>query len=576
MKKSIKKTIALAMFGAILCSTVAACKERERDTGKTTENTSSTKETVTLRVFSELCSTTGEQKGWIAKILLDKFNVKLEYVDNGELFSEEDAKTSDIIVFGGQSTYKEAVLNNLLYDFDKDALITEHGRYIYDNMKYALKKNRNITSEITGGASDTLYGIGHNVATSANDTEGCFLTWDIRWDLYKELNYPTVNNLDDMVNVLNDMQKLCPKDENGNKTYGVSLWSDWDDDSNYLVGVNGLVMAYFGYDTFSMGYYDSQTGDYYDTLKEDGPYLKCLEFYNKLNRLGLLDPDSSTQKYDEYHNKMLAGNSLWTVYDYAGSLLYNEVHMESNKMMCTLVPKDATVAVYGLSREGGNRFWTISATTKYPELCMDVINWFATPEGTMTINYGPQGLCWDYDEDGYTYLTEFGKKAYYDRFVSMEGEYAETGTFDEGCLKLNNTLATIYAHNPDSNGETFLLDNWKSEQKDAVCDMEADWREHTNALSVDDYVEKTGINIIPATSFEYDEKSEDFADKFEAVSDMIIEYSWKAINAKDEVAYTNAIEEMKENALTAGYADVVEWALDQAEKRYEKEIDLTK
>lgn len=51
-------------------------------------------------------------------------------------------------------------------------------------------------------------------------------TWDVRWDLYKELGYPEIKNLDDMVEVLAQMKEICPKDDNGKTTYGVSLFND--------------------------------------------------------------------------------------------------------------------------------------------------------------------------------------------------------------------------------------------------------------------------------------------------------------------------------------------------------------
>ena len=54
--------------------------------------------------------------------------------------------------------------------------------------------------------------------------------WDLRWDLYKELGYPEIKNLDDMVDVLAQMKELCPTDDNGKTTYGVSLFADWDGD----------------------------------------------------------------------------------------------------------------------------------------------------------------------------------------------------------------------------------------------------------------------------------------------------------------------------------------------------------
>lgn len=69
-------------------------------------------------------------------------------------------------------------------------------------------------------------------------------TWDVRWDLYKELGYPEIKNLDDMVEVLAQMKEICPKDDNGKTTYGVSLFNDWDGDM--VMFVKSTATAYYG------------------------------------------------------------------------------------------------------------------------------------------------------------------------------------------------------------------------------------------------------------------------------------------------------------------------------------------
>ena len=45
---------------------------------------------------------------------------------------------------------------------------------------------------------------------------------------------------------------------------------------------------------------------------------------------------------------------------------------------------------------------------------MEIINYFCTPEGFLTTQYGPQGVTWEI-KNGKTYLTEFGKKAMSDQ-----------------------------------------------------------------------------------------------------------------------------------------------------------------
>ena len=67
--------------------------------------------------------------------------------------------------------------------------------------------------------------------------------------------------------------------------------------------------------------------------------------------------------------------------------------------------------------------------TQYPELCMEIINWLATPEGRMTSEYGLKGVTWDYDQNG-KIITDLGKQMRYDKSVAAESGYS--GKFSDG------------------------------------------------------------------------------------------------------------------------------------------------
>ena len=136
-------------------------------------------------------------------------------------------------------------------------------------------------------------------------------TWDLRWDLYKELGYPEIKTLDDMVDVLGQMKEICPTDDNGKTTYGVSLFNDWD--GNLVMFVKSTATAYYGYDEFGFGLYDPEEQVFHPALEENGPYLTCLKFYNNLYQKGLLDPDSQTQGYDGMQEDYQNGGAFLSV-----------------------------------------------------------------------------------------------------------------------------------------------------------------------------------------------------------------------------------------------------------------------
>lgn len=534
-------------------------------------------EVVTLDVYSQLANYSGMQTGWIADILKEKFNVKLNIIPDADGVYEtrmESGDLGDIVVWGNDSDkYPTAVKNGLLYDWNEDDVLAEYGPYIKKHMSAALKKNQELTATITDGASDTLYGYGMNVATSGEDHQSFFYTWDVRWDLYKELGYPEVKDLDDFEKLMKDMVKTCPEDDSGNKTYAISLWPDWDD--SMVMYVKAMATAYYGYDELGVGLYDPQTGKYHDALEENGPYLQMLKFFNDLYQDGLVDPDSMTQTYDKMIEKVQNGGTMFSIFNYAGSLAYNKkAHTEAGKLMYCMKPEEATPIVYGMNPQGGERIWSIGAKSEYPELCMEVINYLSTPEGRLTTDYGPKGVCWDYDKDKNTYFTDLGKECNKNKNTKMPSPYK--GTFQDGSLQINNTTWAPDASNPESNGETYNCDNWKSNLAEAGSDIEKDWREKTGATGINDYMEKTKQYVVsPGTSYSKSEKSTELKTTWSQVTDEIKNGSWKAIYAESDSEYNKIVNDMIKKCNKYGYDKCVKWSSNEAARRKSLEDAVT-
>ena len=537
---------------------------------------SKTDEVITLDVYSQLANYSGMQTGWIADIIKEKFNVKLNIIPDGDGVYEtrmEDGNLGDIVVWANDSDkYPNAVKAELLYDWNEDDLLTEYGPYIKENMQQALKKNQELTSTITDGARDTLYGFGHNVATSSEDHESFFYTWDVRWDLYKELGYPEIKDLDDFAQLMKDMVEICPEDDNGNKTYAVSLWPDWDD--AMVMYVKSMATAYYGYDELGIGLYDPQTGKFHDALEENGPYLEMLKFFNNLYQDGLLDPDSMTQTYDKMIEKVQNGGTMFSIFNYSGSLGYNKsAHLEEGKMMYCLRPEEASPIVYGMNPQGGDRLWTIGANTEYPEECMEIINWLSTPEGRLVTDYGPKGICWDYDEDGYTYFTDLGAECNKNKNTKIGNGYK--GTFQDGTLQIVNTTWSVDASNPDSNGETYNSVNWKSNLAEAGSEIEEDWRAFTGSVGINDYMEKGKYVVAPGTSYSKSEKNDELKTTWSQVTDEIKNGSWKAIYAETDAEYNKIVNDMIKKCNKYGYDKCVDWSANEAARRKSLEDAVT-
>lgn len=518
-------------------------------------------ETVTLTVYTQLANFSGEQVGWFAQIMKERFNVVLNIVNEGEgTFATrmESGDLGDIVVFGSDADeYMQSVEAGMLFDWEEDELLDDFGPYIKANMDKALEKNRNIS----GG---NLYGFGHNVGTSAEDHEAFFYRPDIRWDLYKELGYPEVNTLEDFIDVLEDMVALEPTSDTGGKTYGVSLFSDWDGDMVMFVKATS---ALYGYDEFGFGVFDTKTKTYEDCLKEGGEYLRALKFYNQLYQRGLLDPDSMTQTYDDFIEKYQTGAAFFNIFDWMGSGAYNnEEHLSEGKAMLPLAAKDQKNIAYGLNVYGENRVWSIGAKSEYPELCMAIINWLSTPEGTMVKENGPQSVTWDYDDEGRPYLTDFGKLALADATVDMPEGWS--GTYGDGENQINNETWNRDATNPDtSNEESYNYNFWETNLDREVSEIEQDWRDWADALDVNEYLIKNGhISIKTGTSYAATPKSDELLTIWNQVANTITNYSWQAIYADSDEKYDSVVAEMLERADEYGYQECIEYQQGEADR----------
>ncbi len=583
-----KKIISVVLVLTMILS-LAACTKDADPAGRgsaavtdtvtgTASSQSGSEAPVELVVYSQLANYSGEQTGWSAKLLQDKFNVKITIIPNSDgVFDTrmESGSLGDIVVFGATGNdYKRAVKGGMLLDWNKYNLLDTYGKDIRDNMGQALQANRNLTSTITEGESDALYGFGHSVALSRESHEQFFYTWDIRWDLYKQLGYPVVKNLDDLVTLFEQMKEICPTDENGNPTYAVSIWPDWD--GNMVMYVKAFATAYWGYDEMQLGVYDPDTGAMHDALEKDGPYLTSLKFFNTLYQKGLLDPNSMTQTYTEMIEKLKVGGIFFSIFNYAGSAGYNtDTHMSAGKYMYTMVPEDAVPLCYGMSPYGGNRVWTIGANTEHPELCMQIINYLATPDGYMEMLYGPKDVTWYYDETGHACLTDFGVKCLNDKENTVmteeeAGKYAG-GTFHDGELQINNITWSGNEINPNTTGDTYDKQYWRSIANRIDYPIQQDWVDYTGAENVAQYMDNLKYKVAPASEYNEGEMDDDFELIWKQVTTCIVDYSWKAIYAATDGEFNYYVQQMISTANAYGYEQCKQWSVDEAAKRHAAE-----
>ena len=115
----------------------AATTEADTDTAEVDLSDIIPDETVTLNVYSQLANYEGEQIGWFAQIMKDKFNVKLNIISNGDgVFDTrmESGDLGDIVAFAIFST--DGFVSSLLVN---NGILDSGVNFLMDNSHMWLK-----------------------------------------------------------------------------------------------------------------------------------------------------------------------------------------------------------------------------------------------------------------------------------------------------------------------------------------------------------------------------------------------------------------------------------------------------
>lgn len=529
-----------------------------------------------IQIYSELANYAGVQTGWFAKLLKDKFNVGVNVISASEGGSDRWATQmisrdlGDLVMLGdsnGQQHLSEAVEAGLLLDIS--GMMEQFAPNILKNYPLLLEK-----AKIQFGNGTAVYAIGSEAVPTTGDLQiegGTDSWWGPygRWDLYAKLGYPEIKTIEDLVPVLKAIHDLEPVNADGEPTYAMSLFKDWD---------GGTMMAatqfyaIFGYgDQWNYVFPHATEDSYITLLDEDGIYFRTLKFYFDLNQLGLLDPDSITQTYGEVTTKEQTGRVLFNWFNPIKSNFNTAERLAEGKAV-TLLPM-STQCNYGYTGKpyGYGRTVSIGANCEQPERLLKIIDWIFSDEGLMEVNNGPKGVTWDYDENGVPTLTELGWACYNDQMTEMPAEFGG-GTFYEGMNKgfyvypsLNNNLANGYPANRDL---------WPCVLSREMPEVLKDWSEHHGGAltSIQALINKGNIvKTINQAVFSTEpalQMNAILQQKSSQVGSILTEYNWKMVLAADEAEFNALKTEMVEKAKGLGYDEIVAFGIQECERMF--------
>lgn len=236
----------------------------------------------------------------------------------------------------------------------------------------------------------SIYTVGtYGVETKIYAPDG---TMQIQNAVLKDLGYPEIKTLKDYENAIRTYKEKYPE-INGQKTIGMSLMaSDW----RWLITCGNIAGAVAGIPDDGQFKIDdeAQKATYKFQLPEVKEYFKWL---NHMNAEGLLDPESFTQKEDTYKSKLAQGTVLGITdakWDYDSSM---KSLIAAGTPERTFAPlsvtlnenvKDQTLKDYGF---GGGWGVAISSTSKNQERAFQFLDWLASDEAQVLLNWGIEG-----------------------------------------------------------------------------------------------------------------------------------------------------------------------------------------
>ena len=559
-----KRVISAFLCTVMAVSLLTGCGSDEK---KSADNKGSKdgnyEEFITVDVYDEFANYQGVQSGWFAKIVKDKFNMELNII-------------APNVAGGGQSLYQtrsaagelgDLVLvntsNGKLNDLVSSGLIMDctdlmDGKDIVENYGEAI----DVTNE--GLPEEGMFAFPNSVSTDAatESSEGLEPTFGpyIRWDYYKELGYPKMENLDDFLDVLEDMQKLARENEGSDDIYAISLFKDWDD--NMMNNAKQPACMY-GYDEVGFVLSKADGTEEQSILDDDSIYMDVLDFFYEANQRGLVDPDSTTQNYDTWSAKYTDGKVLYCPWPWVGQNLYNTAENKAAGKGFMMAPvEDMQIFSYGSCPEGNStQVIAIGSNAEDPQRMADFIDWLYSPEG-IELNgqangaAGIKGLTWDVNEDGKPELTEFGKEALPMNDVAVDEEYGG-GNWKDGVSALNFKTVNLQDIDPNT-GEAYDYLTWETTLEDNKTALDEDWSTYMGADTTMEYLEKNDkILVAPGSSYSVPEADSNITTVRGQCKSAIVDGSWKMIFAKDDAEFSSLKKDMQKTAKGLGYDDVL-------------------
>ncbi|MGW9585051.1 ABC transporter substrate-binding protein [Microbacterium sp. NPDC055455] len=576
----LRKKVSLALVALLAAGSLASCSAGGGDEqGAIDEFPEKWDEQITIDVFDGLANYMGVQQGWFAKIVEDKFNMKLNVIapnvagGGDTLYNTRVAagELGDLIIVNKGEQLDELVQGGLVLD----------AADYYPAMESVSKFDKAV--EHLNDGKDGVFAFPSSVSSlkPTEPSEGLNPTFGpfVRWDYYKELGYPDVGTLEDLLPVLADMQAAHPTTDNGQPVYGFSLFKDWD--GNMMVTAKQPA-CFYGYDEIGFVLAKADGSDYQGILDPDGEYMRSLKLYFDANQLGLVDPESTTQNYDTLFSKFQNGQVLFSWWPWLGQSAFNtEENMAAGKGFQMVPMEDQEIFSYGAEAYGGKPIFAIGSKAEDPERIAAFIDWLYSAEGAYANNAqtgasaGPQGLTWDVNDAGEPELTDFGKQVFLEGGGTVPEEWGG-GDYADGVSALNIS-AVLPIEVDTETGFPYSYTFWPTYQAAIANPLTEDWSAKMGgATSTMEYLQTNDqVLVAPGASYAPPADSSEIETLRNQVKEIVKQFSWQMVFADSEAKFESLRDELIETANGLGYEKVLEFDMENAKAQDDARVAVT-
>ena len=379
MKKFLSLLLTVALLLGMCSFTVAASAE----------------EPMEIVFFDDAANYNGEQTGWFAKVVLDRFNIKLNIIATqvigDEVFATRsaDGDLGDIIIMD-KSKFADVVKAGLVKDIsDKIGEIK--------SLQPFISQIDTFNHDFLGMEAGVYYGIPDQMTDTSPTTltsEMVYSSPQLRWDLYKAIGMPEIKDENDLLDALAKIHEIHPTNEAGDPAYPISLWPDWDNGDNMSGPANVVQLTTWWGDKLKGSAMLKPDFSFVKLYDRDSGYYKATKFINKAYQMGLVDPESFEQDWNSIHPKISSGRIDLIWYDWQPGF-WNSQERLDNGTAFQMIP--VTNFFYYADADtyyGGDRAWGIGSKVegeKYDKI-IEFLDWYASPEGLTFEHCGIEGL----------------------------------------------------------------------------------------------------------------------------------------------------------------------------------------